>query len=138
MASAFERFAKPKVANFLESAVDKVTDEAQLLSVVGYIRPVLQTTLPSSIASSDIEVLKKFLDAPDKFVSGGSSELQMDKAAPFGKPADQITGILKGMHDAFTADLKRVNDEETTSSTAFEALKTTKANEFYVLQGELA
>jgi hypothetical protein len=59
---------------------------------------------------------------------------------PFGDYAPQSTqiqGILKGMYDAFTADLEKSNAEEAEKQKAFEELMETKRQELATLQATL-
>merc|ERR1719352_1595032 len=59
---------------------------------------------------------------------------------PFGDYAPQSTqiqGILKGMYDAFTAELEKDNAAEAESQKSFEELMATKAKEKATLEGSL-
>merc|ERR1712000_512671 len=49
----------------------------------------------------------------------------------------QIQGILKGMYDAFTADLEKENAEEADKQKAFEELMATKKQEQETLEATL-
>merc|ERR1719375_644367 len=59
---------------------------------------------------------------------------------PFGDYAPrstQIQGILKGMYDAFTADLEKDNAAEAESQKSFQALIATKKSEQATLESTL-
>jgi len=106
--------------------------EAQLLSVVAGVRGLLhQKVVARSVGDDDLQVVKHFVDKPDDFLgarSGGMSAAQIANN-PFGDYAPkstQIQGILKGMYDAFTADLEKSNIEEAEKQKGFEELMKTK------------
>merc|ERR1719181_151512 len=68
------------------------------------------------------------------------SAAQIGQPNPFGDYAPQSTqiqGILKGMYDAFTADLEKDNAEEADSEKAFQALMATKIQEQETLKATL-
>jgi len=141
MASAVEIVSPAKKAepSFLSASVESKVTEVKLMSMVSQIRPmVLQGHFPSSMLSTDIEVLKSFLDAPQKFAPGAISELQTGNPhGDFGNPSAQIDGIMKAMHDGFAADLATANSDEADSLKAYEALKLSKSQEQFTLKQEL-
>lgn len=117
--------------------------EAQLLSVVAGVRGLLhQKVVARSVGDDDLQVVKHFVDKPDDFLgarSGGMSAAQIANN-PFGDYAPkstQIQGILKGMYDAFTADLEKSNIEEAEKQKGFEELMKTKKSELKTLQDTL-
>merc|ERR1740138_1846764 len=70
----------------------------------------------------------------------GMSAAQIGGPNPFGDYAPQSTqiqGILKGMYDAFTADLEKDNAEEADKQKAFEAFMATKKRELATLEETL-
>merc|ERR1719301_107296 len=75
-----------------------------------------------------------------KFVVGTETGFVQTGNNPFGDYAPQSTqiqGILKGMYDAFTADLEKDNAAEAESQKSFEALMATKKQELETLQATL-
>merc|ERR1719171_2636532 len=86
--------------------------------------------------------MKQFVSKPQDFVrrsTKGMSAVQI-AANPFGDYAPQsgqIQGILKGMYDAFTADLEKDNAAEADAQKAHEELMATKKQELAVLQATL-
>merc|ERR1719183_2081805 len=90
-----------------------------------------------------MEVMKHFVSKPDDFVGHPGSAMSAAQVGqnPFGDYAPQSTqiqGILKGMYDAFTADLEKDNAEEAESQKSFEALFGTKIQELKTLEATLA
>merc|ERR1719316_900428 len=80
------------------------------------------------------------------FLHSGMSATQVGKKGlgdygnPFGDYAPQSTqiqGILKGMYDAFTADLEKDNADEAEKQKSFEALIETKKTELATLEATL-
>merc|ERR1712137_910153 len=116
---------------------------ARIMSIVGGVRTVLSRPLAQqSISMDDAEAIRKFVSNPDKFLMGsGTSALQVgQKQNPFGDYAPQSTqiqGILKGMYDAFTADMEKSNAEEADQQKSFEELMATKKKELATLQSTL-
>jgi len=87
-------------------------------------------------------VIQKFIKAPENFVGGRAGVMSAAQIAanPFGDYAPQSTqiqGILKGMYDAFTADLEKDNAEEADKQKAFEDLMATKKQEQETLEATL-
>lgn len=117
--------------------------EAQLLSVVDGVRGVLgKGPVVDTLSSSDLDVIQKFIKAPENFVGGRAGVMSAAQIAanPFGDYAPQSTqiqGILKGMYDAFTADLEKDNAEEADKQKAFEDLMATKKQEQETLEATL-
>lgn len=115
--------------------------EVNLLSVVAGVKSVLKRPTASRIVSvEDMQVLHRFLDKPSEFVSrSGLSAAQVGNN-PFGDYAPQSTqiqGILKQMHDDFTASLKKAVAEEAEAVKNFDALMTTKKQEQDTLETTL-
>jgi peptidoglycan hydrolase CwlO-like protein len=113
--------------------LDTTTHQAQLLAIAGQMRRVLRrSSWPQSISSSDVDLVKSFVGKPMEFFqSKGMSAAQVGQN-PFGDYAPQSTqiqGILKGMYDAFTADLEKDNAAEAESQKSFEDLMATKQQE---------
>merc|ERR1719271_2274299 len=86
--------------------------------------------------------MNEFVAKPDTFVGGHRNAMSAAQIAqnPFGDYAPQSTqiqGILKGMYDAFTADLEKDNAEEAESQKSFEELMATKAQELATLEATL-
>jgi len=132
-----------KGAGTKKAFLDTNTHEAQLLSVAGDLRSVMdQETMPSSIPMNDIEMINRFVAKPQDFLSANSGVMSAAQLGqnPFGDYApksDSIQGIFKGMHDAFTADLKKSNEEEAQSQKSFKELMATKSSEKKTLSKEL-
>jgi len=93
-----------------------------------------------TFSDKDIQIMKSFVAKPDAFVGrSGMSAAQLSQN-PFGDYAPQSTqiqGILKGMYDAFTADIEKDNAAEAESQKSFEALIATKKEELATLKGTL-
>jgi len=109
--------------------------ETQLLSVVDGVRFVLkQESAVSSLSDKDLDVVKRFIANPETFVGSRAGVMSAAQIAanPFGDYAPQSTqiqGILKGMYDAFTADIEKDNAEEAEKQKSFEELMATKKQE---------
>jgi len=92
-------------------------------------------------SSDQIASVEKFAEKPEDFLGGraGFSAAQVANN-PFGDYAPQstqITGILQGMYDAFTADLEKDNAEEGEKEKAHRELMATKATELKTLEATL-
>lgn len=116
--------------------------QAQLLSVVGGVRQVLaRPLLADQLSANDAETIRKFVQDPQVFMSQTASALQVGGSQnPFGDYAPQSTqiqGILKGMYDAFTADLEKDNAEEADKQKSFEEFMATKIEELETLEDTL-
>merc|ERR1719265_2313412 len=101
-----------------------------------------QKVVTKSVSDKDLEVVKQFVEKPEDFVGGRAEGLSAAQIAnnPFGDYAPQSTqiqGILKGMYDAFTADLEKDNAEEADKQKAFEELMATKKQEQETLEATL-
>jgi len=85
--------------------------------------------------------MKQFVAKPDDFIGHRAiSAAQIGGPNPFGDYApqsSQIQGILKSMHDAFTADLAKDTAEEAASKKSFDALMATKKDERETLEATL-
>jgi len=133
-----------KGAGTKKAFLDTNTHEAQLLSVAGQLRAVMnQETMPTSIPVNDIEMINRFVAKPEDFLSTSSGVMSAAQLGqnPFGDYApksDSIQGIFKGMYDAFTADLKKSNEEEAQSQKSFKALMAIKSSEKKTLSKELS
>jgi len=113
--------------------LDTSTHKAQLLSVAAQMRSVLTLAMPHSVSVQDLDMVKSFAAKPEDFMAkrSGLSAAQVGQN-PFGDYAPQstqISGILQGMYDAFTADLEKANVAEAESQKSFEALLATKKSE---------
>lgn len=117
--------------------------EAQMLSVAAGVRAVLSKPAAShAISDQDMQVVKHFVAQPADFVGRSSRDLSAVQIAqnPFGDYAPQSTqiqGILKGMYDAFAADLEKDNAAEADKEKAFRAFMATKKRELETLQATL-
>jgi hypothetical protein len=116
--------------------------QAQLLSVVAGMRPVLRTPIAKqSVKDKDLQMIEHFVQKPEDFFKGSSTQSALQTANnPFGDYApqsNQIQGILKSMYDTFTADLEKSNAEEAQKQKAFEDLMATKKKELTTLQSSL-
>merc|ERR1719337_33511 len=86
--------------------------------------------------------MKHFVSSPDDFFGQHSRAMSAAQVGqnPFGDYAPQSTqiqGILKGMYDAFTAELEKDNAEEAESQKSFEEIMATKRQELATLQATL-
>merc|ERR1719454_301456 len=93
----------------------------------------------SVLTDANLQVVKSFVQNPMAFAKGGMSAAQVGQN-PFGDYAPQSTqiqGILKGMYDAFTADLEKENAAEADAEKAFQALMATKLQEQETLEATL-
>jgi len=127
--------AGTKKTGFLETL-----HEAELMSVVAGVKTALNHKVVSqAVSDSDLQAVKRFVAKPDAFVGKGMSAAQIGQN-PFGDYAPQSTqiqGILKGMYDAFTADLEKDNAEEADAQKSFEELMATKRQELATLEATL-
>jgi hypothetical protein len=114
---------------------------AQLMNAAARVRWVLQKNIVWRTSSEeDVNAIRSFVSNPEALVGAkrkrGFSGAQLDNN-PFGDYAPQSTqiqGILKGMYDAFTADLEKDNAEEAERQKAFEELMKTKKAELSTLE----
>mmetsp|Transcript_48872 Transcript_48872/g.106241 ORF Transcript_48872/g.106241 Transcript_48872/m.106241 type:complete len:717 (+) Transcript_48872:68-2218(+) len=128
-----------KKQGFLETI-----QETQVLSIVAGVRDLLDKPLVSrSLTPSDLAAVKRFVEKPAEVVgrraARAASAMQLGEN-PFGDYAPQSTqiqGILKGMYDAFAADLEKANVEEAEEQKAFQALMATKKAELATLEATL-
>merc|ERR1719401_883636 len=98
--------------------------------------------LPHTISQAELEMLRSFVTKPEEFVAHHIETMSAAQVAqnPFGDYAPQSTqiqGILKGMYDAFTADLEKDNAAEAESQKSFEEIMATKKQELATLQATL-
>jgi len=104
------------------------------------VRGLLKKSVVShAVAESDLKVVQHFVERPEDFLGTRSNFLSASQIAnnPFGDYAPQSTqiqGILKGMYDAFTADLEKDNADEAGAQKSFEELMATKKKELETLQ----
>jgi len=117
--------------------------EAQLLGVVAGIKGVLKTSEVTHLFSdNEISAVEKFAEKPDDFLGGrteGFSAAQVENN-PFGDYApqsSQISGILKGMHDAFSEDLVKDKASEEEKVKSHGELMGTKKSELSTLEATL-
>jgi len=126
-----------------KSKLLETLQEAQLLSVVAGVRGLLKRPrVQHSVDEQDMQVVRHFIDRPEDFVGSRTGVISAAQIAnnPFGDYAPQSTqiqGILKGMYDAFTADLEKSNAEESEKQKGFEALMKTKKAELAALEETL-
>jgi hypothetical protein len=130
--------AGTKKAGFLETL-----HEAQLMSVVVGVKTALARKVASkTLSDKNMQLMKHFVAMPQEFIgtnTKGMSAAQIGQN-PFGDYAPQSTqiqGILKGMYDAFTADLEKDNVEEAESQKSFEEIMATKREELATLEATL-
>jgi len=131
--------AGAKKAGFLETL-----HEAELLSVVAGVKTAMKHkgVVSKSVSDNDMQVMKRFVSKPDDFFghnAGAMSAAQVGQN-PFGDYAPQSTqiqGILKGMYDAFTAELEKDNAEEAEKQKSFEEIFATKMEERATLEATL-
>merc|ERR1719433_1576785 len=83
--------------------------------------------------------MTRFLEKPEEFASNGlvATQIGQNPFGDYGPQSTQIQGILRGMYDAFTADLEKANVEEAQQQKAFLAVMATKKAEFATLQTTL-
>lgn len=116
--------------------------EAKLLSVAAGVRPVLEgSTASHRLSDADLRIAQNFVAHPDDFMhtsvkrSGEMNAMQLSNN-PFGDYAPQSTqiqGILKGLYDAFTDSLKKMNAEEAEEQKTYDSLMATKNMELKTL-----
>lgn len=116
--------------------------QAQLMSVVGGVRQVMsKPRVADTLSEKDMEMVRQFVNKPESVVGRASmSAAQVANPNPNGDYApqsSQIQGILKGMYDAFAADLEKDNAEEADKQKAFEELMATKKQEQATLEATL-
>jgi len=114
--------------------------QAQLLSVVASMRPVLKARAAKQMKEDDLKIVHEFVEKPEDFMKGKALGAVQIGHNPFGDYAPQSTriqGILKSMYDSFTSDLEKDNAEEGERQKAFEELKATKDKELATLESSL-
>jgi len=116
--------------------------EAQLLSVVGGIRQVLNKPgVVDTLSEKDMEMVRQFINKPDAMVGRAvpmsAAQIAKNPNGDYAPQSSQIQGILKGMYDAFAADLEKDNAEEADKQKAFEELMATKKQEQATLEATL-
>merc|ERR1719464_749988 len=94
------------------------------------------------VSAHDLGLVRRFVDRPEDFAGGhaGAASALQTGNNPFGDYAPQSTqiqGILRGMYDAFAADLEKANAEEAEQQNAHEELIDTKQMELKTLQATL-
>merc|ERR1719502_635225 len=99
-------------------------------------------SLPESVSDKDLDLVKDFVSKPEDFMAKHATAMSAAQVGqnPFGDYAPQSTqiqGILKGMYDAFTADLEKDNANEAEAQKSFEELMATKRQEQATLEGTL-
>jgi len=115
--------------------------EAKILSVAADVRWIVQKPVAwKSTSPADMAMIRNFIAHPEALTTtkrkNGMSAVQL-RNNPFGDYAPQSTqiqGILKGMYDAFTADLEKDNAEEAEKQKAFEEFMKTKKAEQATLE----
>jgi hypothetical protein len=108
--------------------------QAQLMSVISGVRESLKK-LPDTMPDQDLELLKKFLAAPEQFTAHASLvQVSKNPHGDYAPQSTQIQGILKSMYDSFTSDIEKDNAEEADAQKAFEALMATKKQEQETLE----
>merc|ERR1719247_270480 len=111
------------------------------MSVAGGVRRAMQHAhVHPKLSDIDADLLKRFVQNPQSFTSAHGIVAAQTGQNPFGDYAPQSTqiqGILKGMYDAFTADLEKDNAEEAESQKSFEELMATKLQELKTLEATL-
>lgn len=117
--------------------------QAELLSVAGGLRGALRLTPVGdsygSISEKDKVAVEAFVRDPSMFIHTKFSGIQ--ERNPNGDYAPQsgmIQGILKGMYDAFTADLESKNADQALRQKTYEELTATKDAELNTLKSTLA
>merc|ERR1719352_1768402 len=98
--------------------------------------------MPKAVSVQDLEMVKRFVAKPEDFLGKPAKAMSAAQVGqnPFGDYAPQSTqiqGILKGMYDAFTAELEKDNAEEAETQKSFEELMATKAQELATLEATL-
>jgi len=116
--------------------------EAKLLSTLGGLRGVLGTSVVrKKVSEENLNKVRQFIDHPDDFFGAntGMSALQAgnNPNGDYAPQSGQISGILQGMYDAFTANLEKDNVEEANKQKSFEALMETKKLEEKTLAATL-
>jgi len=116
--------------------------EAKLLSTLGALRGVIGTSaIRKKVSQQDLNMVRQFIDRPDDFFGAKTSISELQTANnPFGDYApqsSQIQGILKQMHDDFSADLAKDKAEEAQKQKSFDDLMDTKKLEEKTLAATL-
>jgi len=133
-----------KKGGFLEEK--ETMRDAQLLSVAAGVGKVLYTdAMVRYGADHDVEAVRRFVAHPQEFAArpkhdGGSFSAAQVGNNPFGDYAPkstQITGILKGMYDAFASDIEKDNVDEASKQKSFEELMQLKTDELETLRATL-
>merc|ERR1719424_1186862 len=96
----------------LELRPDETIQEVKLLSTLGALRGVIgSSVVRHQVSEQNLNMVRQFIDRPDDFFGAktGSSQLQTanNPSGDYAPQSSQIQGILKQMHDDFTADLAK-------------------------------
>jgi predicted nucleic acid-binding Zn-ribbon protein len=117
--------------------------QAEILSVAGGLRGALRLAPVGdefgAISEKDKAAVEAFVRNPEPYVKAKFSGIQQKN--PNGDYAPQsgmIQGILKGMYDAFTADLESKNADQALRQKTYEELTATKDSELNTLKNTLA
>ena len=67
--------------------------------------------MPQSVSAKDLDLVKSFVAKPESFVASSralsAAQVGQNPFGDYAPQSTQIQGILKGMYDAFTADLEK-------------------------------
>jgi len=148
-----ERAASEKSISSLEGAIGVLTGagegkkgflqtlhEAQLLSVVASMRPVLQApTIRHKVSGQDLEVVRQFVEQPEDFLHkrGVFAQVGQNPFGDYAPASSRIQGIFKSMYDSFTSDLEKDNVDEAEKQKGYEELMATKKKELETLTSSL-
>jgi hypothetical protein len=128
-----------KKSGFLETMRD-----AQLLTVAAGISKVLDRESAARYADDhDIDAVRRFVAHPQDFAAltkrGGFAGVQTgnNPHGDYAPQSTQITGILKGMYDAFAADIEKDNVDEASKQKSYEELMDLKKSELTTLEATL-
>lgn len=118
--------------------------EAQVLSVVAGIRRVISLpTISNKASGQELETVRRFVEHPEEFTGGhgfgflSAAQIAQNPFGDYAPQSTQIQGILKGMYDAFTADLEKDNADEANSQKSYEEFMAVKKKELATLKTTL-
>lgn len=128
-----------KKSGFLETMRD-----AQVLTVAAGISKVLDRESAVRYADDhDVEAVRKFVAHPEDYAalahrgSFAGAQTGNNPHGDYAPASTQITGILKGMYDAFAADIEKDNGDEASKQKSYEELMDLKKSELTTLEATL-
>lgn len=129
--------ATKKEGKFLEVT----TREAQLLSIGGEVRSMVDQGAFSSISNEDLEVVKQFTDKPSAMLAQtnpmSAMQVGQNPFGDFAPQSDRVQGIFQGMRDALEKTMDDNNKEEDAARKSYDEFQNIKKTEKETLTHQL-